>query len=196
MLKTILLIASALVLTSACAPTPDYPTQYTVLIDPAFDALGEMPQVMEGLQLWEVATGVTFIPVISNVVCDKDTSVFSPDNSDTCHHAFSIHPDTHDDLVSKFNDTTLIGYCRGWSLRNAGSVVGAWSNVYVQYNTSAFAETLQHEVGHALGLVHTGPGTLMCWNTDCSPGQITCDDVQQYRALRGISFDLPSPACQ
>lgn len=42
-----------------------------------------------------------------------------------------------------------------------------------------FHQTALHELGHALGLVHTSPGTIMCANTMCATLIVTCGDLDQ-----------------
>lgn len=46
------------------------------------------------------------------------------------------------------------------------------------------AAVVEHELGHAFGLEHTGPGTIMCWETGCMAASVTAEDVAQFRALR------------
>jgi predicted Zn-dependent protease len=42
-----------------------------------------------------------------------------------------------------------------------------------------FHQTALHEIGHALGLKHTTPGTVMCMDTTCATLEITCGDLVQ-----------------
>ncbi len=44
---------------------------------------------------------------------------------------------------------------------------------------AAFHQTAEHEIGHAIGLVHSGEGTLMCQNAQCAALTITCGDITQ-----------------
>jgi hypothetical protein len=48
-------------------------------------------------------------------------------------------------------------------------------------------EVWLHEMGHALGLVHTGPGTVMCASFQCAAKTVTAADVAQYELVRGRS---------
>jgi predicted Zn-dependent protease len=42
-----------------------------------------------------------------------------------------------------------------------------------------FHQTALHELGHAIGLVHTTPGNIMCANTTCATLVVTCGDLNQ-----------------
>jgi len=46
--------------------------------------------------------------------------------------------------------------------------------------------TTIHELGHALGLVHHKTYAVMNPTIDAGAGHVTCDDVEQYAALRGL----------
>ncbi len=56
--------------------------------------------------------------------------------------------------------------------------------IYDGLDATTFHQTVMHEIGHAIGLVHTGPGTIMCKDTGCATHEVTCADVQQ---LEGAS---------
>ena len=42
----------------------------------------------------------------------------------------------------------------------------------------------EHELGHAMALEHTGPGTVMCPGTGCMSPGVTATDVDQFLSLR------------
>jgi hypothetical protein len=46
-------------------------------------------------------------------------------------------------------------------------------------DAETFHQTALHEIGHALGLKHTRPGTVMCMNTTCATLEVTCGDLVQ-----------------
>lgn len=58
-----------------------------------------------------------------------------------------------------------------WVRRNGGGGV-------------AVLPVLRHELGHALGLHHSAPGTLMSPSQDVGSPTITVDDVAQYHLIR------------
>jgi len=41
-------------------------------------------------------------------------------------------------------------------------------------------QLVSHEVGHALGLNHIGPGNIMCKDIACGNPKLTCEDVKQF----------------
>jgi predicted Zn-dependent protease len=54
---------------------------------------------------------------------------------------------------------------------------------------SLFAQTVQHEIGHALGLKHTIAGTIMCADTGCAAQTVTCADVARLEEGTTYSCD-------
>jgi hypothetical protein len=42
-----------------------------------------------------------------------------------------------------------------------------------------------HEFGHAMGLSHDVPGTVMCEDVNCAANKVTCGDVAQFWRVRG-----------
>lgn len=52
-------------------------------------------------------------------------------------------------------------------------------------------QTMMHELGHAMGMFHTQPETLMCWAQTCALSTVepdavrpTCDDIAQWMSVR------------
>jgi hypothetical protein len=65
------------------------------------------------------------------------------------------------------------------------------------WTNGALSHVAQHELGHAFGLNHTGPGTVMYrWSETNKTTQtvggaqdVTCADVAQFDSLRGVSLN-------
>jgi hypothetical protein len=155
-------------LTLGCARQSPYTTEYNVYIDPAFT---DPSSVMDALESWEMATNVVFLPALENRAC-----------SDTDFGCISIHPTTSDVLdADEHRDQTLGMTVWHRDITGHNSYSG-WANVYV---TDDFdQQTILHELGHSLGLNHTGDGTLMCAYTTCAAEAITPADIAQYADLR------------
>lgn len=61
-----------------------------------------------------------------------------------------------------------------------------WANVWVydQKQGDALKQIVGHELGHAFGLHHDVPGTLMCANVGCQSPSPTETDVIKFWNLR------------
>ena len=158
----------------------DRPGQnYTVYIDPAFG--DRTADVVNAFDDW--ATKVQwhsphFDITIYNLTCDS-----------SCTHVITIHPETLEQ-ISNHRGTDDLGYThREWSY-NLFDGNNDWSNIYIgsdmQGNEAQyFDETIKHEIGHSLGLVHTGCGTLMRFSPTCASPDIAAGDIEQYEQVRG-----------
>lgn len=82
-----------------------------------------------------------------------------------------VHPATPDQLVAEFGGGT-IGY-------NETSGTASTISIVTSLDPQTFHQTALHELGHALGLIHTTPGTIMCANTTCATLEVTCGDLEQ-----------------
>jgi hypothetical protein len=63
----------------------------------------------------------------------------------------------------------------------------AGANVFLDetMGDSVVQQSVAHEVGHGMALIHTGTGTLMCWSTSCQSRTLTADDIDQWYNTRG-----------
>jgi hypothetical protein len=64
---------------------------------------------------------------------------------------------------------------------------GEDSHVYIANDIveDDFEQIAEHEIGHALGLDHSGGGTVMCWATWCGSRHVSCGDVRQFCHIWG-----------
>ena len=144
---------------------------YMVVMDPTFTAL-EQGDIGDALEHWIVGSVGTSRPIhfqvsvagTANGECDRFRR-----NNLICLHRGSVEG-MPDDVV-------------GWTITQPDEKS---SDIYVKtYMTPPFleSEVWQHEIGHALGLQHTGRNTLMCRTTACSAMNVTPADLQQWEHL-------------
>jgi hypothetical protein len=82
-----------------------------------------------------------------------------------------VHPSTVDEIVAEFGGGAI-----GYNVTSGSSSTIA---ILTTLDTQTFHQTALHELGHALGLVHTTPGNVMCANTTCATLEVTCGDLMQ-----------------
>lgn len=161
-------------------PPPGH--DYQVYIDSAFDDAAQAT-IMQGLTNWENKTwtswgldnqGVTFHPVIE-----------AKDLTGGYLYQIAIHASTPAQIQTVCYTDAMAADCALVDLDRPG----LGGNIFLTAMVDPIA--LQHEIGHTLGLMHTGAGTIMDPHPSEVAHHITCADVDQYFSLRpGVE-----PAC-
>lgn len=172
--------------------TQDKPqSDFQVYLDPAFTA-EQTADILGVLDVWTQESGglhpLTFHYLIGYRLCDDQGGAIG---GGSCWQDITIHPSTQEDITAMDPEHgDLLGLTRRrWSddwLHGPHD----WSNIYLATDVKQddFRRVATHEVGHALALVHTEPGTIMCAYITCQPENLTAADVQQYNKLRDWTF--------
>jgi hypothetical protein len=154
-------------LAMGCLPSPS--DHYDIYINSGFSDT-ERSETIAMLRVWEKATPVTF-------------DIHLVDTEHQCgDHCYNVEPTTSASLWSR-NPGRI-----GETYTNTGCDCGTILLDTQISNPMERQTMIAHEIGHALDLVHVGPGQLMYPNYGPGqPSKITCGDQEQYASLRGRS---------
>jgi hypothetical protein len=140
-----------------------------VQTSPAF-SLGQSSAIMDAVLVWQARSNgfVTF---------DGDPTATSD--------VITIDLATSQTITAEFG-SGVIGETR---YEGQSSLIYLTSTL----DPSLFYQTVQHEIGHAIGLKHTIAGTIMCADVGCAAQSVTCADVARAEQIAGAAYSCNDP---
>lgn len=176
-MKAMALLALALVACGSAAEPPALrvgfdcaglakPDAYTIEIDPALDA-GQRAAVVDAIGGWVAAAPELRASIVFTSCTTIADSAEAVSDSTICVRAGSVAD---------------VSRCAG--IHRTGCTHAHDVAILTDFFTAGI---VGHELGHALGLVHTEAGTLMFPDDIAAGARPTVEDVAQYEALRGRS---------
>jgi hypothetical protein len=164
------LVAVAAPMLAGCAAPRGLGEHYTLSISPRFTA-EQTDSIIAGATEWSRATvGLTFEFVVSE-----------------CMHgvlgeSVCIHPSDRRACNNEYASGCATGH-PGDGIAIITAEIAAQAADDVE-GKAVFHHTAMHELGHAMGLAHSKPGTLMNGDYWTAADHVTSDDVAQFWTLR------------
>lgn len=177
-------------LASGCAATvapdpkgaPGLSLHKTVWTDPSSIPAGSVLEslVRNSAAAWVVAAPELVLDVQSGACPANDDDVI-------CIHAGTDQEEMAAIAANHVYEGSVGGLTMGLPGRESSTItlfVLTWgSDPSTAIGSDYSVAATRHELGHALGLVHTGPGTLMCVLYQEGTSEITPADVAQFWSL-------------
>jgi hypothetical protein len=148
--------------------------EYRVQVDPSLPPIFTQA-VIDSASEWAQAVGqdLRLTVVVSGGTCDDKQHTICVHGSD---YAFT-------------QGLTGPGSIGSTTYHGATDSADTWLALdWLDTHSGDINATVRHEMGHAFALQHSGPDTAMCYKMTCASDHVTCDDVGQYRYVRGLGF--------
>lgn len=134
----------------------------------------EQVLIIKSVEKWE-----TVIPIILKFhIEDHDCN--------NTENSICIVPSTYLKLNADNNIKFAIGNCQNDLWSDTAYITIATDTL--KYNPREYQWVIMHELGHAFGLDHDVNNTLMTYDYNDASINITCLDIKQFNALRGIKW--------
>jgi hypothetical protein len=151
-----------------CLPAP--PDHYSVVVsfDLPFRYIAAANQAFDNWDtLLDGQVSFTYDP----------TGVCKGDADEICVHASSKAW-----ILAHGGEPGFIGFTIHYEMSNHADIYIPVSEDEGQ-DQAGLVQIMSHEIGHAMSLAHTQPGTLMCYGQSCASLNLTCNDAAQYNAV-------------
>jgi len=105
---------------------------------------------------------------------------YQDDNASVDRHKIIVAKSTFSYIDDVMSDSNAIGFTSEDPVSDTGYIY--FPSLYLLGYKSG--PTIKHEFGHALGLVHSGQGTIMYYRFDPDTQNVSCADISQLTRVR------------